>query len=526
MTMKKTNKNLINRRETLRLLGAAGATALLAGSGKGVGGLLPTVSAKGITEAASASPHFQGVVSPSLFSSTPLPMVKAAETLACVARPALTEGPYFVDEKLNRSDIRTDPSNNAVSAGVPLKLRFTVNNVSGAACAPMAGAWVDIWHCDAAGAYSDIANGAGQANTSGRKYLRGYQVTDANGAVEFTTIYPGWYSGRTVHIHYKVRLFSGATKTYEFTSQVFFDDTLTDQVFAQAPYSSRGTRNTRNSNDGIYQSGGTSTLLTTASDGAGGYTSTYDIGVTGVPATVSTVSTVSAATFGSGSLAVEGIAALFGAGLASSTVSATTSTLPTTLAGVQVQVKDSAGTTRNAPLFFVSPTQVNFQIPSGTNAGAATISVLLNGSTVGQGTAAIVSVSPGIFTANSTGKGIPSAVVLRVKADGTQSYEALSQYDSSQNSFVAMPIDLGASTDQLFLVVFGTGFRNRTSLSTVSATIGGTLASVGFAGAQGNLIGVDQANITIPRSLSGRGNVDVILSADGDSSNTVTINIK
>src|SRR5205085_3183987 len=99
--------------------------------------------------------------------------------------------------------------------------------------------------------YSDIANGAGQANTSGQKYLRGYQVTDANGAVEFTTIYPGWYSGRTVHIHYKVRLFSGTTKTYEFTSQLCFDDTLTDTVFTQAPYNTKAARGTRNNNDGI-----------------------------------------------------------------------------------------------------------------------------------------------------------------------------------------------------------------------------------------------------------------------------------
>jgi uncharacterized protein (TIGR03437 family) len=531
MTTKKNKNNLINRRESLRLLGAAGAAALVAGGSKNVIWLWPArLSAP--AQAAGIFPNLQGanlhgVINPALFASTPLPMVRRAETLACVARPALTEGPYFVDEKLNRSDIRTDPSTNAVSAGVPLKLKFTVNNVSGSACSPVAGAWVDIWHCDAAGAYSDIANGAGQANTSGKKYLRGYQVTDARGAVEFTTVYPGWYSGRSVHIHYKVRLFSGSTKTYEFTSQVFFDDTLTDQVFTQAPYNSRGTRNTRNSNDGIYQSGGTSTLLSVTSDGAGGYTSTYDIGVTGVPNTVATVSTVSAATFASGgAVAAEGIAALFGSGLASSTFSATTSTLPTSLGGVQVQVKDSAGVTRNAPLFFVSPTQINFQVPAGIGAGSATVSVLLNGSTVGTGAVAVAAVAPGLFTANSTGKGVPAAVVLRLKADGTQSYEALSQYDSSQNAFVATPIDLGASTDQLFLVGFGTGLRNRTALSGVIATVGGTNANVSFAGAQGSYAGLDQVNISIPKSLAGRGSVDVALSVDGNAANTVTINVK
>ncbi|MEP7343236.1 MAG: hypothetical protein ABI977_36255, partial [Acidobacteriota bacterium] len=238
------------------------------------------------------------------------------------------------------------------------------------------------------------------------------------------------------------------------------------------------------------------------------------------------VAAVSAATFASGSLASEAIAALFGTGLASNTVSATTETLPTTLGGVQVQVKDASGATRTAPLFFVSPTQINFQIPAGTSTGSATISVLNNGASVGQGTLTIASVVPGLFTANATGQGVPAAVVLRVKADGTQSYEAVSQYDTAQNRFVATPIDLGAATDQLFLVAFGTGFRNRTSLSTVSATIGGTIAGVSFAGAQGSLIGVDQANIAIPRSLAARGSMDVILSADGNSSNTVTINIK
>jgi protocatechuate 3,4-dioxygenase beta subunit len=308
MTTKKNRKNMINRRESLRLLGAAGATALVAGGSKNMKGLWPAARLTAPAQAAGVLPNFHGVINSALFASTPLPMVRSAETLACVARPALTEGPYFVDEKLNRSDIRIDPSTNTVSAGVPLKLKFTVNNVSGSACSPVAGAWVDIWHCDAAGAYSDIANGAGQANTSGKKYLRGYQVTDASGAVEFTTIYPGWYSGRSVHIHYKVRLFSGSTKSYEFTSQVFFDDILTDQVFTQAPYNNRGARNTRNSNDGIYQSGGTSTLLSVTSDGAGGYTSTYDIGVTGVPNAVATVATVSAATFASGgSVAAEGM---------------------------------------------------------------------------------------------------------------------------------------------------------------------------------------------------------------------------
>ncbi len=524
MTTRKTNKNLINRRESLRLLGAAGATALVAGGGKGVMGLWPSANIGAHAEAAGMIPNIHRVVSPTLFAPAPRVMLDVNQ-LSCVTKPALTEGPFFVDEKLNRADIRSDPSNNTVKAGVPLKLKFYVSRVTGSTCTPLVGAWVDIWHTDASGGYSDV-NGQGNPNNLGQKFLRGYQVTDASGAVEFTTIYPGWYAGRTVHIHYKVRLFNGSTKTYEFTSQLIFDDTLTDQVFTQAPYNAKGTRNTRNSNDGIAQEGGTAILLSLTSDGAGGYTSTYALGLSGVPASVASVSAVSAATFASGSLASEAIAALFGTGLATSTVSATTSTLPTTLGGVQLQVKDASGTTRNAPLFFVSPTQINFQIPAGTSAGSAIVCVLNNGASAGQGTLTITSVVPGLFTANATGQGVPAAVVLRVKADGTQSYEAVSQYDTAQNRFVAAPIDPGAATDQLFLVAFGTGFRNRTSLSTVNATIGGAIASVGFAGTQGNLIGVDQANIAIPRSLAARGNVDVVLSVDGIAANTVSINVK
>ncbi|MFN0110046.1 MAG: hypothetical protein ACKVZH_14420 [Blastocatellia bacterium] len=457
----------------------------------------------------------------------PMPRVSFdVSQLSCVTKPALTEGPFFVDEKLNRSDIRPDPSNNTVKQGAQLKLKFFVSRVTGTnTCTPLVGAWFDIWHTDALGAYSDVS-GQGNPNNIGQKFLRGYQVTDANGAVEFTTIYPGWYQGRTVHIHYKVRLFNGTTRTYDFTSQLTFDDTLTDQVFTQAPYNTKGARGTRNNNDGIAQQGGTAILLNAASDGAGGYAATYALGLTGLPASVAAVSSVSAATFASGALASDSIAALFGTGLATSTLAASSATLPTTLGGVQVQVTDSLGTTRNAPLFFVSPSQINFQVPSGTAAGSAVINVLLNGSAVGTKTATIAGVAPGIFTANSTGRGVPAALVFRIKADGSQSYESLAQFDSAQNAFVPTPIDLGAATDQVFLIGYGTGWRNRSSLATVTATIGGTPAAVSYAGEQGAYTGLDQFNVAIPRSLATRGNVDVVLSVDGKTANTVTINIK
>ncbi|HKW11386.1 MAG TPA: hypothetical protein VJO33_13470, partial [Gemmatimonadaceae bacterium] len=154
---------------------------------------------------------------------------------SCVLTAALTEGPYFVDEKLNRADIRTDPVTGAVSPGVLLQLTFNVSRFQNNACTPLTGAYIDVWHCDAGGVYSDVS-GTG----SGHKFLRGYQITDANGQVTFETIYPGWYQGRAVHIHFKLRLFAGSTKTYEFTSQFFFAESLTDAVHAQSPYSAKG----------------------------------------------------------------------------------------------------------------------------------------------------------------------------------------------------------------------------------------------------------------------------------------------
>jgi uncharacterized protein (TIGR03437 family) len=470
----------------------------------------------------------QSALRSALFAPSTLYQPKAVEALACVVKPALTEGPYFVDERLNRSDIRPDPSNNTVKAGVPLKLQFNVSRVSGSACSPLAGALVDIWHCDAAGAYSDIANGAGQASTSGQKFLRGYQITDSNGSVTFTTIFPGYYTGRTVHIHFKIRLFDGAARTFEFTSQLFFDDALTDQIFTQAPYNTKSARGTRNNNDGIYNGGGSQLLLNLSSDGQGGYTSVFDIGLSGVPNTnaVSAVTAASAASFSSGAQASEGILALFGSSLAGTTLTASALPLPTALGGVQVRVRDASGREHDAPLFFVSPNQINFQLPSGVSAGNATVSVLRDNTTVGQGALTVETVAPGLFTANANGQGVPAAIIQRVQADGTQTFEPVAQFDSSQNRFVPLPIDLGPATDQLFLIAFGTGFRYRSALSAVTAAIGGVNAQALYVGAQGSYAGLDQTNIAIPRSLAGRGYVEVNFSVDGRAANTVTINIK
>ena len=198
---------------------------------------------------------------------------------ACIARPRQTEGPYFVDEKLNRSDIRSDPADGSVKPGVPLDLRFNVSRLSSNACAPLAGAVVDIWHCDHLGVYSDV-NDPG-FNSREHRFLRGFQITDADGAAKFATVYPGWYSGRTVHIHFKIRTTPAARSGFEFTSQLYFDDALSDTVLSQAPYSSRGARTARNSDDGIFRQNGDQLILAVAPAGHG-YAGTFDIALQGV----------------------------------------------------------------------------------------------------------------------------------------------------------------------------------------------------------------------------------------------------
>jgi protocatechuate 3,4-dioxygenase beta subunit len=199
----------------------------------------------------------------------------AAKKIACVVKPQQTEGPYFVDERLNRSDIRADPTDNSISKGTALRLIFNVSQVGGNSCKPFAGATVDLWHCDASGVYSDVLDRS--FNTQGKKFLRGYQVTDRNGTAQFITIYPGWYPGRAVHVHFKIRTDAITQKSYEFTSQLYFDEALTDKIHAQSPYISKGQR-TKNEQDGIFQDGGKDLILRLSKDGKG-YVGTFDIGL-------------------------------------------------------------------------------------------------------------------------------------------------------------------------------------------------------------------------------------------------------
>jgi len=202
----------------------------------------------------------------------------AGSALSCVARPRQTEGPFFVDEPLNRSDIRSDPRSGATKAGVPLRLVFRVSRLAGTGCAPLAAARIDVWHSDAEGRYSDV-RGFGGASTTGEQWLRGYQLTDAQGAAQFLTVYPGWYGGRAVHVHFKIRAADASRGTEDFTSQLYFDDRLTERIFALEPYAKRARRWLRNAEDGLYRDGGSQLLLAPEAEGRG-YAASFDIALT------------------------------------------------------------------------------------------------------------------------------------------------------------------------------------------------------------------------------------------------------
>ena len=235
--------SLISRRQALILLGAAGATMVA-----------------GRTDVYSASA-----------------MSKDGTLPACIVTPKQTEGPFFVDERLKRSDIRVDPSDGNVKSGVPLRLTLRVSAVGGANCKPLSGAIVDLWQCDAIGVYSGV-NHSGSQSSEAKHFLRGYQVTETDGSAQFTTIYPGWYPGRTVHIHFKVRVSAKSGKGQELTSQLYFGDALTDRIHTQSPYAGKGPRTVRNQRDGLFRNGGRQLMLSPVQSGAG-YAATFDIGL-------------------------------------------------------------------------------------------------------------------------------------------------------------------------------------------------------------------------------------------------------
>jgi protocatechuate 3,4-dioxygenase beta subunit len=281
---KKNGEHGRSRRETLRVLGAVGATALIGcgdgssgggagGAGPGAGGAGGATSAGGSGGAGGAGTGGSGGMgtggsaaggsagtgaggsggaadggSADATADGAAPDVVSNGPASCIVRPAQTEGPYFTDFRLDRADIRSDPTDGSVTTGVPLQLVLKVGQLNGQACTPFAGVMVDLWQCDAAGVYSDSGG-----STNGKKFLRGYQLADSTGTVQFTTIYPGAYSGRAVHLHFKLRSNpTGAGRS--FTSQLYFPEMVNQDVFARAPYAGRDRM--LNSQDSIYRDGG------------------------------------------------------------------------------------------------------------------------------------------------------------------------------------------------------------------------------------------------------------------------------
>ena len=238
------------------------------------------------------------------------------------------------------------------------------------------------------------------------------------------------------------------------------------------------------------------------------------------------VTNVSAASYLNAPSASESIVAAFGTSLATGAYPALRIPLATSLGGTTVKVKDSAGLERLAPLFYVSPGQVNYQVPYGTTLGSANVTITSSDGKTSNGSIQISSIAPGIFSATSDGAGWAAANIQRVKADGSQVVEPVVRYDTQQNKFVPVPINLSNANELAYLVLYGTGIRNRNSLMNVTAKIAGLDMPVEYAGPHCCFVGVDQINIKLPLVLRGRGEIPVVLSVDGKVANTVLVNFQ
>jgi protocatechuate 3,4-dioxygenase beta subunit len=242
-------RKLLDRRQALGALGVLGIGAVAAACSSNK---TPSSAAGATTTTTSSSTATSTAASSSTASSS---------SAACTLTPEATEGPFYLDI----DDVRQDITEG--KAGAPLALNVTV--VDASSCGAMKSAAIDIWHCDAGGQYSGVQG------SNGTTFLRGTQLTDASGTAIFDTIYPGWYQGRAVHIHMKVHVDNQVVHT----GQLFFDDSLSDKVFQNAPYSGRGTRDTRNEDDSIFtDAGGASAVLPVSTNGSN-YTGNITVGV-------------------------------------------------------------------------------------------------------------------------------------------------------------------------------------------------------------------------------------------------------
>ena len=204
-----------------------------------------------------------------------------------IASPSLTQGPFYVTEHLNRSDLRADSTRPSITNATPLQLSFTL--YAGAnkdKFLPLPDAQVDVWHVDALGVYSDEPQGLNPEDTKGENFLRGYQMSDSAEKASFRTVFPGWYNGRTTHIHFKVHYLRDGKAPATFTSQLFVPDDLADRIYASEPYRQRSEFDMHNERDPVFRDQlkdgtrvGKLMTLDPKSANGGGYTADYAIAI-------------------------------------------------------------------------------------------------------------------------------------------------------------------------------------------------------------------------------------------------------
>jgi uncharacterized protein (TIGR03437 family) len=287
----------------------------------------------------------------------------------------------------------------------------------------------------------------------------------------------------------------------------------------------RGTASGANWN--TFNNGLPPVVVTSFSAQAGGriQLSTYGRGAYELAGNINANASVSAANYQT-SVTANSIVAAFGERLAANAEVAATLPLPTTLGGVTITVRDLAGVEHDAPLFFVSPRQVNYLMPAGVVPGSAVVTINHSDGARSSGMVYVTTLAPGLFSASSNGQGVAAAIALRIKADGAQVFEPLFVYDAAQNRFTSVPVDVSDANEQVFAVFFGTGFGGVRPLNELTTHIGGQTAEVLYAGPQGNQAGLDQLNVRLPRTLTGRGEMDVVFTAGGRAANVVRINVK
>jgi uncharacterized protein (TIGR03437 family) len=232
---------------------------------------------------------------------------------------------------------------------------------------------------------------------------------------------------------------------------------------------------------------------------------------------------VSAANPSGWAAALDSLVSGYGSGLASATQRATSLPLPTTLGNTQVELTDSNGWKVLAPLVMVSSAQINYLVPAGMALGRVDALVRNAGKVVGTGTLRVEKVAPALFTANADGQGVAAAQIVRVRSNGAQSYEPVAQADAGQGKFVPLPIDFGDASDRLFLLLYGTGFRDLAGLDAASLQIGALTVPVSYAGKQPEFPGLDQVNAELPRALAGAGEVAVVFKVDGKTANRLAL---